>query len=395
MNWLKRADSGAAASSLFHNNFTRRLGHMLPILCLLLWLTGPELATAQTACSPLQPGSVYWGADGHRDQGGVYTSIPLSQQISNLQAIFGTAPNTIFYRALGDSMATGFGSDVVTLQAAGIIPIVMLVTYPNWTSFANQTAAYNWAYASVTASVQSAPTNEFWEIGNEWDLQQPISGQYSGNGTTAADWESAASFPLYLGVAAGAIAAIRANAPSARIIGGANSGWTNEGFEVALENNLQSYNGVNLTWDITVDHWYNDAYSSGNTMGIPSDFNGGMDVYTMLNAAQKPIFFTEFGSSDNNNSRLESAAGKDLTQLMTNFLAYTNATSTTPGFVGGTVYQLYQQPGVQTDYFLYSVSSSRSGTKVTLSPQGQAVKNWIASYGNPSGNTSGLCAISN
>ncbi len=60
---------------------------------------------------PLRPGRMYWGAAGHRDQGGPYAAIPLSRQISDLKNIFGDTPNTIVYRALGDGMHAGYIGD--------------------------------------------------------------------------------------------------------------------------------------------------------------------------------------------------------------------------------------------------------------------------------------------
>src|SRR6185437_19791 len=188
-------------------------------------------------------------------------------------------------------------------------------------------------------------------------------------------WRSAPVYPLYRGVMAGAIAAIRDNGlPSAQVLGSVLSGWTYQNLAIALAQDLANYKGRNLMWDFTVEHWYDDAKPGGNTMGPPHDFNGGSSVYTIQNAAGRPIFFSEFGSSSGNDMALNPKAGSRLADLLTNFSNHRDATASEPGVRGGTIYMLYQMPGVQTDYFLYHYTG---GASARLSAQGQAVKRWI------------------
>jgi hypothetical protein len=305
-----------------------------------------------------------------------------------LKTIFGNKPNTILYRALGDWESNAdIASDAVAFQKQGIIPVVVLITYPKWTSFANEAAAYNWAYNSVKATVQAAPTVQVYEIGNEWTLQDPIFSQFTGDGSMASDWKSAASFPLYRGAMAGAVAAIRDHS-TAQILGGVLGGWTLLGFAPAIQNDLVSYKTPggttrNLTWDFTVDHWYNDTsgLTNSNHMGPTDNFNGGMNAYQLLNGALKPIIWTEFGSSNGSKASYDNQAGTEITGIMDNFLAHKDATGSERGVVGGMAYQLYQMPNVQTDYFLYRYTG---GSTATIAPQGTAVKNWIAQHSNPS-----------
>jgi hypothetical protein len=74
----------------------------------------------------------------------------------------------------------------------------------------------------------------------------------------ASDWTSGPYFQDAVAVTAGAIAAIRQDNPSAKIIGGADSGWTSVGLPVALSQALQSEYPGDM-WDYTALHWYNDA----------------------------------------------------------------------------------------------------------------------------------------
>lgn len=385
MRFLKAASSRPRAPRRHHT------GRLLRI-CLAIGLiaTLPAPATAEPAptraaaktaarAGPLQPGAMYWGAAGHRDQGGPYTAIPLTRQIADLKAIFGSTPNTVVYRALGDGMVTGFGRDVVQLQAAGIIPIVMVATYPPWQRLADERAAFDWAYTTVSRSVRSAPTNQVWEIGNEWILQaiwkQRAEEQPD---LSVPGYRATRAYPLYRGAMAGAVAAIRdVGLPSAQIVGSVLAGWTYQNLAIALAEDLAHYSGRDLTWDFTAEHWYRDAQPDGNRMGDPDAFADGASVYRLQNSPGKPIFFTEFGSSNGGDAARNATAGGELVSMMENFAAHRRATPTEPGVAGGAVYMLYQMPGVQTDYFLYSYTR---GATATLSAQGEAVKRWIARH---------------
>jgi hypothetical protein len=119
------------------------------------------VAPREGACAPgpLRPGVMYWGSTGHRDQGGPFSAISIAQQASDLKNIFGTTPDTILYRAFGDQQSNAaMASDVRAFQAQGIIPVVLVITYPPWSNFANEAASYSWAYDTVRAAVQAAPS---------------------------------------------------------------------------------------------------------------------------------------------------------------------------------------------------------------------------------------------
>ena len=327
---------------------------------------------------------IVWGANGHDDQG-TYPpsgSITLSQMESDILNVFGSAHGMPLYRGIDadDNSNSSVNTQVTQLQAAGIQPIVVSQLYPGYSS---ETAAYNGAYSAVQGILQATPSLQYLEIGNEWTLQTTP----NGDGSTAADWTSNSSYPMFRGVIAGAVAAARATNPNVKVIGGATSGWTYLGLPLALAADLKSYknpSGVtaNLMWDYTNLHWYNDA-DSGNQMGLPSNFNGGMNAYTMLQATGKPLCITEFGSSSGNSAPgsgnatgYESAAGSNITGLMADFLAHQ---STQNGVACATAYELYQQIQSvdQYDYFLYFVQSNFS---TVLAPQGQDVKSWISSH---------------
>jgi hypothetical protein len=357
------------------------------------------LAPREGACAPgpLQTGVMYWGSSGHRDQGGPFAAISIAQQAADLKNIFGSTPNTILYRAFGDQQSNAaLATDVKAIQAQGIIPVVLVITYPPWTSFANEAAAYSWAYDAVRAVVQAAPSVGVYEIGNEWTLQSPIYSQWRASatsGTLPSHWKSLASYPLYRGAMAGAVAAIRDFSGGAQILGGPTNGWEQLGFVPALADDLVNYNGRNLVWDFTVCHWYDDSAAGPNRLGVPDRFSGG-NAYALLRpaspAAQKPIIWSEFGSSNGNNAAYTDEATRKLIGLMDNFVAHKAGSPSELGVAGGIQFQLYQQPGAFTDLYLYTYSG---GASAAIAPQGVAMKNWIAAHGGatpaPGGGTTG------
>lgn len=323
----------------------------------------------------LQPGVRYWGACGHIDQGGIYAagSTSYANQAADLKDIFGSTPNTVIYRAFGDSRAhADIGTDVVAFQALDIIPLVLVCTYPDWGSFANEAAAYAWAYAETASVIANAPTTQLYEVGNEWNLQ--IGDAPGGNdGEDASDWTGIASYPLFRGAHAGAMQAIRDDAPDAQIIGGPTSGWVKTGFVKALADDIYTNYG-GLVWDFTCNHWYRGE--SVNDFNFPDNVAGtGGNAYASMRptnaAARKPMFFSEFGASVSGST--EATAASRTTSLMDNFYAQgVSDTGSELGCIGGCEYELYQHGVFATEYYL-RYSADRS-----LSPIGTAVKNWIA-----------------
>jgi hypothetical protein len=321
--------------------------------------------------------SIVWGAVGHRDQGGAYTSVSVAQQATDLKAMFGT--RTMIIRGIGESSTPAqTGSDLTAYQAVGIEPVVEVAVSPPWGTFTTQADAFSWANTNVATYVATTTTAKYYEIGNEWTIDGTV-GAHAGDGSLPANWSGQTWFTRMVGAVAGAVAAIRAGNPSAKIASGCTSGWTAVGLPVALAQALVSYagDGLNHTWDYTVLHWYNDVVG-GNQMGLPDNFSGGLNAYTLLKGAGKPLFISEFGSSNGNSSTNNAACGTNLTALMANFVLHKATTATEPGVACATTYEMYQQPNVgQTDYFLYTYTSGATGA---IAAQGTAIGAWIAAH---------------
>jgi hypothetical protein len=337
--------------------------------------------TRVRAASKKRP-PILWGAAGHMDQLGSnspYQNISIAQMITDLHNVFGTK-RRVLYRAVQDDQAPATaGEQISQFQAAGIDQVVNVCTYPPFATFADQTAAYNWANSGVTTFLTGGAGNaRYYEIGNEWTINSPTN-VYTNNGELASDWTGQTYYARMLGVVAGATAAIRDHAPGAKVIGGATAGWKWVGLAPALAQNLGNYAGTgrDLTWDYTCLHWYDDAVA-GNNMGDPSNFSDEfLNAYVLLKPANRPLMITEFGSSNGNNSANNASASTHLTTLIANFLAHAKPSATEPGVAGAMIYQMYQEPNIpQMDFFLYTYAGS--GGTGTIAAQGTAVKNAIA-----------------
>jgi hypothetical protein len=320
----------------------------------------------------LQPGVRYWGACGHRDQGGIYTSRSIAQQAADLKDIFGSTPDTVIYRAVGDQQAhADIGTDVAAFQAEGIIPLVLVCTYPGWSGYANEAAAYADCYSETASVIANAPTAQLYEIGNEWNLQ--VSQPGGNDGESPSDWTGLSFYPLFRGALAGALQALRDDAPDAQVICAANSGWIKIGWVPAILDDLDSIYGLQA--DFTCLHWYNGEVV--NALGLPDNMNnpGGANAYSLMypsTATPTPIFFSELGASVSGSS--EATAATRIDELMDNIYAQgVSASGGELGTIGATLFELYPHGVFATEYYLRDTSG-------VIEPQGTAVKNWIAAH---------------
>jgi hypothetical protein len=394
----------------------------------------------------LVPGTIYWGADGLINQGNAYYSISVSQQVQDLQGVFGKTPNTIFYRAweLTSSSTKSIVPSIAQVQSMGVIPLVGVASYPGfgdpcvgitpgWSLFANdqqpEQQAYNWAYCNAVNVSKDAPTNFYWYVGNEWPDQWPPAGtstplaylpqdcQNSDNGgTSPSTW--ATNYPcykLFRGVLAGTIAGLQDTYSYIKVIPGFNGDDAQAGLAAALaldlSNPLNNLSGRALSWNATSVHWGSDIASdqmSGNYAhegppdnfiypGLASNNEYSIDSLANVGLPTRPTFFTEISSSDGQNPTANTAtvnselaaqndplAGQEICAIMNNMQAHALSSATEGGVVGGNMYQLYQMPGTEIDRYLYyyQAGALQSGG---MSPQGTAVHNCLVALASPSG----------
>ena len=180
-------------------------------------------------------------------------------------------------------------------------------------------------------------------------------------------WRNSSNYRIVLGVAAGAVAAIRDKRPDAAAIAGATVGWFYIGLPIALGVDLKNYNGRDLSPDYMTLHWYNDA-TGINRMGEPTARFG--NIYAKYRITGKPVAVTELGSNGGS-----TADGNNITGLMSSFFKRAQASSSEASVALGTIYQLY--PNGSEGYQLFSSPGN-------ISAAGQVVKDWVAAHGNPS-----------
>lgn len=320
---------------------------------------------------PLVANKQFWGTGGHNSTGsGQYGGTTVAQEAADMKTVYQNTPNTIPYR--GDEPYGNYAADTTNFQTAGIIPYFVINANPNFGSFANQTAAYNAGYADASSAITTSPSVRLFEIGNEWTIYSPYA-NYSGDGSTAANWRAGTYYSVMLGYTAGAVAAIRDKQPTAQVIGGAYAGWIPIGLPIAMGTDLQNYNstGRDLRWDFTVVHWYQDS-CGGNGMGTNlANYDSGRNVYTQLKPIGKPIFVTEFGSAACSSS--DTTAAGYVTAIMDNLLLHKAVTATEPGVAGGSFYQLYN-----ADYNSWLFNAPGGSLTATAT----AVQSWITTHGN-------------
>lgn len=328
-------------------------------------------------------GKQYWGVNGHNDTGSDgYGTSTNATKAADMKAAMGTTPNSIPYRGVPAGYGN-YATDVNAMIAANIIPQVMVGAFPNFSGYANATAAYNGGYADMQSAINTAPAARLFEIGNEWTIfnggVSPAYDTFANDGSHAADWRGQQWYSRMLGYTAGAVAAMRDLCATCQVVGGAYAGWVPFGLPVAMGVDLQTYvppggSTRDLRWDFTVVHWYQDTSCGGNNMGTDlSNFNGGMNLYTGLKPIGKPIMLTEFGSVACSAS--DATAAGFVTALMNNFLAHKATTATETGVAGGNFYQLYN---ADTGSWLLTAPGG------SLTSEGTAYLNFLIAHGNPS-----------
>lgn len=335
---------------------------------------------------PIQPGLLYWGDNGHRNQGGTYSTISYAQQLSDLKLVYGNVASSIPYRGGFENGLGTITADVNAALAAGIIPQVVIGAFPVFSNYANQAAAFAGGFADAQTLINQTPNCRLYEVGNEWSIYgsgSPPYDTHANDGHLASDWSGQVWFPFMVGYIAGANSAIRQLSPNAQIIGGVYPGWVTIGLPIAIGAALQNYNGTgnDWRWDFTVVHWYDDNDFGGNHMGTDlANFNGGLNLYTAFKAIGRPCFFSEFGSGSTVAG--EAGSGVKIQAIMSNAKLHRATTATEPGVVGGNHYQLYDSDGEHQ----YAMSGAG-----VISGQGSAMQAFVVANGN--GSTSGVSTL--
>jgi hypothetical protein len=315
----------------------------------------------QVPGDPRKNGSMFYGINGHINQGGPYAIASMAQQITYLSQL----GFTMYRHDVWDANGAGTVATLASQAARNGINILPVLT-PNMSGLASESAAYDAGYLlGTTVATTLKGLVKYYECGNELETWM-----VRGDGTLPSDY-NATSFAIARGIIRGMFDGIRAIDSSALLLP-APCGWLHFGFFDMLWNGTapDGTSGHPLVrWDVTPWHWYSD-------MGDICHATGGSGTYNILQLLQqkygKPIWLTEYG--------VRPSYGTD-TQIASYLVG---------GTMLGEYYSVAAQYGVQS-VFLYELfddgiygSDGNYGliqaNAVTLKPGFTSVQSFIAAH---------------
>jgi hypothetical protein len=321
-----------------------------------VWLGGNWLAWAG---DPRRQGSIFYGVNGHINQGGAYAVASMAQQLLYLKQL----GCTLYRHDVWDANGAATLATLAKQASPSAINILPCLTGSTW-GLANESDAYNCGYSMGSGvATQLKGLVKYYECGNELET-----GMVSGDGTVASDYNNA-QFALARGLIRGMFDGIRAVDSSAQLLP-APCGWIHFGFFDMLWNGTApdgSSGHPLVRWDVTPWHWYSD-------MGDICKATGGGGTYNVLQVLQqkfgKPIWLTEYGVRPTYGPDTQAAS-----YLVGNTMLseYASAASTY-GVQATIMYELFDDAVYGSDGNYGLIQSDT----VTLKPQFASLQSFIA-----------------
>ncbi|SAL24890.1 hypothetical protein AWB71_01354 [Caballeronia peredens] len=311
------------------------------------------------ATTPTTPATtkIFYGANGHNNEGGAYDISNPALQLSQLQDLgVKMYRNEVYSQAAANKLA-----GIAKTMAAGGVTVypVMLMGI----DFNSESDAYN---AGYQLGVWTATANKYpyYEVSNELEAEA-LAGNVDGVYPQHFD---NTKFQKARGVIRGMIAGIKSVDTNGKIIMGGGA-WMHYGFDQMLANGTQPDGSTGhpvVTWDITAWHWYSDQGDITNACGG----TGCHDVLAVLQQMGKPIWINEFGVRPNLGSDQQIASYLVGNKMMAQFVS---------------VASKYNIQAIQT-YELYDDPAGGEGAYGLLKNDGKtpkaaytAFKNFVAS----------------
>ncbi|WP_244140185.1 glycosyl hydrolase [Caballeronia sp. BCC1704] len=303
--------------------------------------------------------SIFYGANGHNNEGGAYDISSPARQLSQLQDL-----GVKLYRneVYSQATATKLAGIARSMAAGGVTVFPVLLSDPR--SFNSETDAYDAGFAlgQQTATSYRYP---YYEVSNELGalaLVGNVDGVYPQHFNNAI-------FQKARGVIRGMIAGIKSVDTNGKIVMGGET-WLHYGFDEMLWNGTQpdgTTGHPKVTWDITGWHWYSDQGDITRACGG----TGCHDVLAALQAFGKPIWLTEFGVRPSYGSDAQIASYMVGNTMMAQFVAVASRYN----LQAIQVYELYDDPvGGEGNYGLLMNDG------VTQKPVYAAFKNFVAGH---------------
>lgn len=247
--------------------------------------TGINNISSVQKASTTSTNSIFYGMNGHNNEGGAYDISSPALQLSQLQTLGVNIYRNEVYNQASVNKLAGIAK---TMVAGGVtVYPVLLIGTSNFTTEAQ-------AYAAGFQLGQQTATSyqySYYEVSNEIE-----SGILTGNvdGVYPQQFDNN-KFQIARGVILGMIAGIRSvdtTGTGKIIIGG--GAWLHYAFDQMLANGSQpdgTTGHPKVQWDITAWHWYSDQGDMTHACGG----TGCHDVLGTLQQFGKPIWITEFG----------------------------------------------------------------------------------------------------
>ena len=311
------------------------------------------------ATAPAQVAHIFYGVNGHNNEGGAYDISSPAVQLSQLKDLGATVyRNEVYSQGTADKLA-GIAQ---TMAAGGVMVYPVLLM--NITNFSGETDAYNAGFAlgEQTANSHRYP---YYEVTNEMEGEALVGNV---DGISPQDYDNI-KFMKLRGVIRGMIAGIRSVDTSGKIVMG-GSAWLHYGFDQMLASGTQPDGTAGhpvVDWDITAWHWYSEMGDITHACGG----TGCHNVLARLQAFGKPIWINEFGVRPNYGTDQQMAAYMVGNQMMAQFVAL----ASTYGIESIQEYELYDDPvGGEGPYGLLKNDG------VTPKAAYSAFKNFVATH---------------
>jgi hypothetical protein len=227
-------------------------------------------------------GSVFYGMNGHVNNGGAYAISSIALQLSQLKDL-----GITMYR--NDINNQGGAVNLAQIAQTMIAQGVMVYPVINGSlDYPDENTAYQAAYTQAR-DIVSVQRYAYYEVTNELAAQCLV-GYVDGVRSTDFDNQK---FQIARGVIRGMIAGIKSLDTTGKIVIGGNT-WMHYGFDVMLANGTQP-DGTSghpvVTWDVTAWHWYSEQGDITNACGGTGCYN----VISVLHSFGKPIWINEVG----------------------------------------------------------------------------------------------------
>jgi Glycosyl hydrolase catalytic core len=303
---------------------------------------------------------IFYGIDGHIQQGGVYGMRDYAQQLAQVREL----GMTLYAQDISDRDAAEKVARLARMARGQCLAILAVLT-PDLAKLPDEAAAYRDGYklGHDSAEVLKGLVEDY-QVGNEYDNLAIR----RGHGKDPSDYDNAV-FMKARGSILGMIDGIKSADPQAKIAL-CSLGWLHYGFSDMLYTGTQpdGSKGHRIPqWDITAWHWYSD-------MGDITFARGNNVLKHLRDTYHKPIWITEYGARPDLG---ESDAAAYLISL--NGLAGYVANARKYGIQAVFMYELYddQAYGGDGDYGLFRDDG------LTRKPRFDIVKSFIKTHPMP------------